>query len=155
MEWISRLKPGANKNWLQLLAGVIWTCVGLYLMYLAQGWIFQPEITNRWYYWLPGIFLASLIYWFGFSRLARKNSQRIQDLIEDKPCLCAFQERHSYPLVLFMIALGIGLRKYSPIPKPMLGVMYLGIGGGLGGASIYYYLRIIKNIFQNENNGGI
>ena len=69
----------------------------------------------------------------------------------EKPCLFAFQEWHSYPLVLFMIALGIGLRKYSPIPKPLLGIMYLGIGGGIGGASIHYYLDIIKNLLALRN----
>jgi hypothetical protein len=153
MEWINKLKPGVHKNWLQLLAGVIWTGVGLYLIYLALGWIFQPGITSNWYYWLPGIILASLIYYFGFSKLARKNSRRIQELPVEKPCLFAFQEWHSYPLVLFMIGLGIGLRIYSPIPKPLLGIMYLGIGGGLGGASIHYYQAIIKNFFLIRDKG--
>ena len=144
MEWIKKLKPGVHKNWLQLLAGVIWTGVGLYLTYLALGWIFQPDITANWYFWLPGIILASLIYWFGFSKLARKNSQRIQELPIEKPCLFGFQEWHSYPLVVFMIGLGIGLRKYSPIPKLLLGIMYLGIGGGLGGASIHYKEHVVR-----------
>lgn len=146
MEWINKLKPGVNKNWLQLLAGVVWTVVGLYLISLALGWIFQPGITANWYYWLPGIILAGLIYFFGFSKPARKNSRRIQEFPVEKLCLFAFQEWHSYPLVLFMIGSGIGLRIYSPIPKPLLGIMYLGIGGGIGGASIHYYQQILKNL---------
>jgi hypothetical protein len=95
-------------------------------------------------YWLPGSFLAGLIYFFGFSGLAHKNSLRIQNLSFERPCLFAFQEWHSYPLILFMIALGITLRKYTPIPKPLLGILYIGIGGGLGLASIHYYQAIIK-----------
>ncbi len=153
MDWIKKIKPGVHKNWLQLLAGVIWTGVGLFLISLALGWIFQPGITAKWYYWLPGIILAGLIYYFGFSKLARKNSRRIQDMPVEKPCLFAFQEWHSYPLVLFMIGLGIGLRIYSPIPKPLLGIMYLGIGGGLGGASIHYYQKIFKDLFLNRDKG--
>ena len=122
----------------------MWTCVGIFLISLAWDWIFNPSVEKRWIYWLPGLFLAGLIYYFGFSRLARKNSHRIQNLSAEKPCLFAFQEWHSYPLVLFMIALGITLRKYTPIPKPLLGILYIGIGGGLGLASIHYYQAIIK-----------
>ena len=124
----------------------MWTGVGIFLISLAWEWIFTPAVDKRWFYWLPGLILAGLIYYFGFSRLARKNSHRIQQLSVEKPCLFAFQEWHSYPLVLFMIALGITLRKYTPIPKPLLGILYIGIGGGLGLASIHYYQAIIKGL---------
>jgi hypothetical protein len=64
----------------------------------------------------------------------------------DTPCLFAFQQWYSYPLVLCMIALGITLRKYTPIPKPLLGILYSGIGGGLGLASLYYYQAILRDL---------
>jgi hypothetical protein len=150
MEWVKELKPGLGKNWLLFTAGLVWTGVGIFLISLAWGWIFNPTVEKRWLYWLPGIFLACLINYFGFSRLARKNSHRIQNLSVEKPCWFAFQEWHSYPLVLFMIALGITLRKYTPIPKPLLGILYTGIGGGLGLASIHYYQAIINRI-QNQD----
>lgn len=150
MDFLKQLKPALPKNWLFLTAGLIWTCVGLFLISLAWGWIFVPEVATPWMYWLPGLILASMIYYFGFSRLAKKNSFRIQHLPVEKPCLFAFQEWHSYPLVLFMIALGITLRTYTPIPKPVLGILYIGIGGGLGSASIHYYLTII-NSFLVQN----
>jgi len=145
MKWLSKIKPGAPKNWLQLTAGLMWTGVGIFLVSLAIEWVFAPNVKSPWKYWLPGIALAYLIFQFGFSRLARKNSLRIYNLVEEKPCLFAFQEWYSYPLVLFMIGLGITLRKYTPIPKPFLGILYIGIGGGLGASSIQYYLQIIKN----------
>ena len=144
MEFVKQLKPGLSKKWLLLTAGLMWTGVGIFLITLAREWIFTPAVEKRWFYWLPGLILAGLIYYFGFSRLARKNSHRIQNLSVEIPCLFAFQEWHSYPLVLFMIALGITLRKYTPIPKPLLGILYIGIGGGLGLASIHYYQAIIK-----------
>jgi uncharacterized membrane protein len=150
MDILNKLKPAAPKNWLQLLAGLIWSAVGIFLISLALEWTLDPTVDKPWAYWLPGILLASLIYTFGFSRLARKNSRRIEAMPVDEPCLFAFQEWHSYPLVLVMIALGIGLRKYSPIPKPLLGILYTGIGGGLGGASIHYYLSILKDLSRMD-----
>jgi len=148
MEWIKKLKPGVQKNWLQLTAGLMWTGVGIFLISLAVEWVFAPNVKYPWNYWLPGIGLAYLIFQFGFSRLARKNSLRINNLSVEEPCLFAFQEWHSYPLIIFMIGLGITLREYFPIPKPLLGILYIGIGGGLGSASLVYYrylLLIIKN----------
>ena len=150
MEWIKKLKPGLPKNWLLLIAGLMWTGVGIFLISLAWEWIFNSSVNTHWIYWLPGLFLAGLIYYFGFSRLAVKNSHRIQNLSTERPCLFAFQEWHSYPLVLFMIALGITLRNFTPIPKPLLGILYIGIGGGLGSASIHYYLDIFRRL-QKQN----
>jgi hypothetical protein len=145
MEWIKKLKPGVPKNWLLLTAGLMWTGVGFFLISLAVDWVFAASVSSPWKYWLPGIGLAYLIFQFGFSKLALKNSLRINKLPEEKPCLFAFQEWHSYPLVLFMIGLGITLRKYTPIPKPLLGIMYIGIGGGLGMSSFRYYWQIFQN----------
>jgi hypothetical protein len=150
MEWIKKLKPGVPKNWLLLTAGLMWTAVGTYLISLALEWVFAPTVKSPWNYWLPGIGLAYLIFQFGFSRLASKNSLRINNHPEEKPCLFAFQEWHSYPLVLFMIGLGITLRKFTPIPKPLLGIMYMGIGGGLGLASFLYYRKILINLLSRS-----
>ena len=131
-------------------AGLMWTGVGAYLISLAVGWVFAPTVKSPWNYWLPGIGLAYLIFQFGFSTLASKNSLRINNLSEEKPCLFAFQEWHSYPLVLFMIGLGITLRKFTPIPKPLLGILYIGIGGGLGLASFLYYRKLLINLLSRS-----
>ena len=55
-----------------------------------------------------------------------------------------FSEWKSYPLVLVMIALGIYLRAYSPIPKSLLAVLYLGIGGGLSSSSLRYFIQMTE-----------
>jgi len=123
----------------------MWTGVGFFLVSLAVEWVFVPDVISPWKFWLPGIGLAYMIYQFGFSKLARKNCLRINKLVDEKPCLFAFQEWYSYPLVLFMIGLGIALRKFTPIPKPLLGILYIGIGGGLGASSFHYYFQIMKN----------
>ena len=146
MEWIKNLKPGVPKNWLQLTAGLLWTGVGIRLIYQAVVWIFLPAVISPWVYWLPGITLAYLIFQFGFSRLARKNSLRITNLPEEKPCLFAFMEWHGYPLVIFMVGLGITLRNFTPIPKPLLAILYIGIGGGLGLSSFLYYKQVLINL---------
>jgi hypothetical protein len=80
---------------------------------------------------------------FLFARFADRNIKRVNNLSKDKICIFAFQQWTSYPLIAFMVALGISLREYSPLPKTFLAVMYIGIGGGLLLASFRYYAYLL------------
>jgi hypothetical protein len=101
-------------------------------------------------YWAAGLAAAAVISRWGFSRLARKNILRITAINSASPCFFAFQEWQSYLIIVFMMGLGITLRKFTPIPKPLLGILYTGIGGGLFGASITYYYHIVRTRFIND-----
>src|SRR5574340_480598 len=123
------LRPAVGKVWLYVTAGIVWLGVGIMLMGFAAGWL-RLTASPTWYV-IAGVTLASGIYLLGFSKLAKKNIQRIQSMAATRVCVFAFQGWRSYPLVAFMVSLGIYLRRYSAVPKPMLAVVYLGIGGGL------------------------
>jgi len=140
---LRRYRPAVAKPWLFITAGAVWLGVGLMLIEFASGWL--TLITSPAAYAIAGIALATCIYFFGFSRLARKNIRRIQSINLKRICLFAFQEWRSYPLVLFMIFLGIYLRMYSPIPKPLLAVLYIGIGGGLLSSSLHYFKHALAS----------
>ncbi len=139
-----RFKPGVRKSWLYFSAGLVWLGVGIMLIGFASRWLRLVSLTASVLLLLIGIVLAMGIYFFGFSRLAKKNIRRIYTIAGERICLFAFQEWKSYPLVLFMIPLGIYLRIYSPIPKPLLAVLYLGIGGGLSSSSLHYFMQVIE-----------
>ena len=133
-------------------AGLMWSAVGLMLCYLAFGWLKLIPIDRWILLTLGGVLLAVILYACGFSKLADKNIRRISNLIGDKICVFAFQEWTSYPLVIVMISLGIFLRMYSPIPKPLLAVMYIGIGGSLFLASLYLYKHIWETDIAGVSN---
>lgn len=143
-EFIKRFNPVFKKLWLHLLAGVLWAAVGCMLTIIASqwlqpvGWVFQILII------VCGLLMAGGISRWGFSRLALKNILRIEAYAQEKVCLFAFQKWSSYPLVAFMISLGIYLRKFSTFPKPALAILYFGIGGGLFLASRHYFNIFIK-----------
>jgi hypothetical protein len=136
------LKPAVSRRWLFALAGSMWSGVGVMLCRLAYGWLQPLNNLQAMTLTASGALMALLVYRFGFSKLATKNIRRIQQLAE-RVCLFAFQEWKSYPLVVFMIALGILLRR-SAVPKPYLAVLYIGIGGGLLAASTLYYRRLLN-----------
>ncbi len=137
-----RLRPAARKHWLQLLAGLVWLGVGLMLDDFAARWLQPVALPRMLPLILAGLALAAAIYSFGFSRLARKNIRRISDLPGTRVCLFAFQAWTSYPLVAFMIGLGLYLRIYSGLPKPLLAILYLGIGSALFAASLHYFAHV-------------
>ncbi len=141
--FFKKINPAVSKSWLQLMSGLMWSGVGIMLVSFATRWIKNLDGVTILWISLAGLALASAIYFFGFSKLARKNIQRINTLLKDRICLFAFQRWTSYPLVAFMIFLGIFLRLYSHIPKPLLAVLYLGIGGGLFFSSFLYYHQLV------------
>lgn len=149
----TKYKPGLAKRWHYLLCGVMWSFVGILLKSYSYRWLVAIDSLFVWIYLLAGLILALMIYAVGFSRLAETNIHRIQEMRSDKPCIFAFQKWTSYPLVVFMISLGIFLRKVSPIPKPMLAVMYTGIGLGLFFSSVHYYRKMVSERKGKGNRG--
>lgn len=127
----------------------MWAAVGLYLCSLTIAWLRPVQTTHMLFLVLGGLILAFLIFWYGFSGFACRNIERIQTIPRRKVCLFAFQKWTSYPLVAVMIGLGIFLRKYSPIPKPWLAALYIGIGGSLFTASLHYFRAIINQFWES------
>lgn len=150
---LRKFNPAVSLVWLLFLAGLVWLGVGLMLIGFASRWLKPVVISSRLLLVTAGLLLATAIYLFGFSKLARKNIQRINGMKGDKACLFAFQQWTSYPLVFFMIFLGIYLRVYSPLPKPLLAILYLGIGGGLFSSSLHYFADIAEGIRAKINQG--
>jgi hypothetical protein len=135
--------PATKKKWLHLTAGIMWSGVGIMLAAFAATWF---ELVHSWTVLLfvsAGLLLAAGIYFFGFSKLASSNIRRIGDIPKERVCLFAFQKWTSYPLVLVMVAMGIYLRHYSPIPKPYLAILYLGLGASLFASSLLYYSQVL------------
>ena len=150
-EILIRCWPVVSKKWLYFVAGLLWSVAGMLLLNFAFGWFKPLGMSQVLPFALAGFVLALAIYFFGFSKLAGKNVKRIVQIGGEKTGLLAFQEWTSYPLVIFMIALGISLRHYAPIPKPLLGILYTGIGGGLFLSSLHYYGHLWNG--RMSNNG--
>lgn len=141
-----------KKRWLYLAAGSMWSSVGFVLASHAYRWMKPLPGKTIILFTLPGLLLASIIYAFGFSHLAKDNIQRISRLPRERHSFFRFQRWTSYPVVAITVSLGIYLRKYSPIPKPFLGSMYIGIGGGLFSSSIHYYAHLWKKYITINSN---
>jgi hypothetical protein len=139
---LSALKPAVHRNWLIATAGVMWTTFGVVLCLMAYHWLSTVVSNQPILFGSMGLLLALVIYYFGFSRIARKNIDRLFQF-QDKVCFFAFQAWKSYLIIAIMAAMGAFLR-HSSIPKQYLAVIYLAIGGALILSSFHYYGRLMN-----------
>jgi hypothetical protein len=146
---LKSFKPAVSRTWLIVLAGLMWSVVGLMLCRLAYHWL----VIIQWRWIVPqellGAILALTAHKFCFSRIAQKNIQRLS-VITEKTCIFAFQRWKSYFVIALMAFIGITLRN-SPVPRPCLAVVYTTIGGALFLASLQYYSCLWRIVVQRNS----
>ncbi|MBW1970781.1 MAG: hypothetical protein JRI82_15040 [Deltaproteobacteria bacterium] len=136
---LEKWKPAVSKYWLMVLAGLMWTVVGIMLCRLAYIWLKAVPWSRALPLGSLGLVFALAAYRYPFSKIALKNIDRLC-LMADKCCIFAFQAWRSYLVVIFMMLLGITF--YSPFPRHFLAVIYATIGGALFLSSFHFYQRI-------------
>jgi len=146
--FFSKLKPAVSKVWLAAAAGLLWSIVGLMLCGLAYEWL--ATVPFHWAGSLAatGIGLAFAFYNLTFSKIARKNLERLAQF-PDQVCFFAFQAWKSYLLIALMVVFGFLLRR-SAIPRYWLSVPYAAMGGALLLASFQYYLFLWQVLFPKK-----
>ncbi|MFH1891399.1 MAG: hypothetical protein ABIK83_01800 [Candidatus Zixiibacteriota bacterium] len=131
--------PAAERKTLVLLAGAVWSIVGVGLIVVGLKWLISGN-GNIGVSLAIGVAVGAAVHFFGFSKLVTTNLKRIysQSPGKSKVCVFAFQNRRSYLMIAIMILMGYIMR-HSPIPKIYLAPMYLTIGFALLLSSIRYY----------------
>jgi hypothetical protein len=154
---MEKLKPIVSRHWLSALAGIMWTGVGLMLMWRAQGWLAAMERSWAWGLTLLGGIIAISFYYFMFTKTVTKNIRRLCSL-PDPVGLLAFNSPKSYLLIVLMISMGIALR-HSSLDRRILAAVYAGMGGALFLASLHFYrhfyeVKVLQKPCEPENRKG-
>ncbi len=131
------IKPLVARHWLFLLAGIMWTGVGI--MLLVRAWVWLATMPISWELVLMTISAISafLFYKFMFTNTVNKNIERVCNL-PDPVSIFAFNSPKGYILVVFMIGLGITIR-HSGLDTRILALVYASMGGALLLASFHFY----------------
>jgi hypothetical protein len=123
---IKRLKPGGTVSTHLLLASILWTFVGTALIFRGTGWLI--EAGNIWLV-VIAVLLGTLKSLFILDKSVRKSIDRIQ-LLADGSCLGGVYSFKTWALIVCMIVLGYLLR-HLPVPRELVGALYIGIGWSL------------------------
>ena len=137
-----RLRLDVDRRWLFAIAGVIWMGVGILLLTYAVTWLAPVTLPLEIELSIAGLAVAAVFLRFVFHGIVSKNIARIEGG-PARVSAFSFQGWKSYLITVFMIVLGIMLKR-SPIPKPDLAVMYLGVGLALMLASGFYHRHLFS-----------
>ena len=136
--------PSVDRRVLVLVAGAVWSVVGLVLMLVAILWLISSH-KNVMVLIVVGIISSTILYRYGFSKVARINLIRIYEQApgKNKICVFSFQNTRSYLIAGSMMLMGYTLR-HLPIPKVYLAPLYFAIGLGLLLSSLHYYKHLCQ-----------
>jgi hypothetical protein len=141
---LTTVPPIVAVKWLYILSGLMWNTVGVILIRLAHDWLSEPRIEHGLTLTFFGVVSAVIIFHILFLPVSRVNIKRLESLPE-RVNIFAFQAWYGYPLIILMMSLGIGLRHLSIIPKELLAILYIGIGGAISTAGFNYYIHTNSN----------
>ena len=145
---IAKIKPAVNKRVLLFLAGFMWLGVGTMMLFLSFSWLNSYRVRNSFLFGGMGVIVALVVHHFGFLKIVDKNLGRILPM-EGTKCVFSFITWKSYIIVAVMVAMGALLR-HSPIPKPYLSILYIGICLALLLSSVRYLRVLLGQIRKNQ-----
>lgn len=118
------------KNWLMLLAGLVWCVAGAMVDKIGLPLLWQLGAAQRLLYLLAAmVFLV--FYFLIFSRLVVKHTDRIRKRPEQRLPFWNFFDASSYVVMAIMMGGGMWLRMSHLIPNWMIAFFYSGLGTAL------------------------
>ena len=132
-----------KKQPLIAVAGVVWLLAGLNVAILGV----RAAIDMR---GVAAIILIALVggaiavfsaFHSLFSKLVKKNAQRIADLEGERHLVFRFFDRRSYIMMALMMSFGIGMRAAGIFPDWFIAFFYTGLGLALALAGASYIVR--------------
>ncbi len=123
------------------LSAILWSFFGVDMNLIATKWLVNFNTDLKIYLIIIGVLLGVSVAIFGFSKIVKNNIIRIKKLPRRSNILY-FQTLKSYILIVFMVALGISMRKSGLVADYILCPMYITIGVALFVSSFVYYKQL-------------
>ncbi len=147
---IARFKPNVSVKTRIFLAALLWSCIGLMLLWRGGNAVVG---TGREWLLPVSLLVGSLKSWAILDRVASKNMTRIFDKGEYS-CLGGVYSWKTWLLVMGMIILGRLLRA-SSLQVWLVGLIYVTVGWSLFWSSrkVWVKLRNLSNCSGTESGG--
>lgn len=135
-----------KKNKLIAVAGVVWLVAGVNVAILGvRAAIHMSGVAAIILVALAGGAAAAFCGFHPmFSKLVKKNAQRIADLEGERHHVVRFFDRKSYMMMAIMMSMGVGMRAAGVFPDWFIAFFYTGLGFALALAGASYILRGVR-----------
>ena len=135
-----------KKNQLIAVAGVVWLLAGLNVAVLGvRAAIDMRDVAAIVLIAIAGGAVAVFCGFHPmFSRLVKKNSQRIADLDGERHNPLRFFDRKGHIMMAIMMSMGIGMRAAGLFPEWVIAFFYTGLGLALSLAGASYIARGVR-----------
>lgn len=122
-----------------MVNGLLWTAIGVKIALIGIEYYQRLECIPWWFFLLSALVFAG--FWFMFTGVVRKYSERILTMTEPKTSILKTFSVKGYLIIAFMITLGIVLKRIPQVPDSFIAWFYCGLGPGLFSAGIRFLLR--------------
>lgn len=126
MSRLTDLKPGVSQKTHLLLAALLWTIIGLFLVQRGIGYLIDDKLLLL---TAAGILAGSLKSRYILDKSAERGVERIKRFA-DNTCVGAVYSWKTWLLVAGMMLLGILVRS-SSLPETIVGTVCIAIGWAL------------------------
>lgn len=120
-------KLSIPKNYLILIAGIVWMFAGFMVMKIGVP-IFMNIVTENIIILILSCIVFLIFYLFIFSKLVVKHTNRIKDNPSKSMPFWQFFDLPSYIIMAVMMSGGIWLRSANVLPIWFIGFFYSGLG---------------------------
>jgi hypothetical protein len=145
----NKLKPGAPKQVLILVAASLWGFASYRILKMALIKI-DHNAAHLWLNYSIGIAGFIPFYWFVFRKVGKRYVLRIINLKQEKPCIFAFFDIRGYILMTLMISMGITISRLHLLPDLYLGTFFISLGLSLLAAAVYYLYAGYRFYFSKK-----
>ncbi|MGL5695332.1 MAG: hypothetical protein ACRCXA_14725 [Peptostreptococcaceae bacterium] len=132
-----------NKRTLILVAGMVWAFAGFRVFSLGSEDVINNKASIILILGIGGL-AYYLFYNFIFSKMSVKHITRIVNHELEQRCIFAFFDKKSYIIMACMMIGGIGLRSLGIINPIYLGSFYIGLGGALFTAGVFFLINWVN-----------
>lgn len=118
-----------SRHTLLFIAGAVWIVAGVNILRIGiLTWLGDAHLQL--FKVGEAIVIFLLFFLFVFRRLYTKHSDRISRK-KEKSCPFSFFDKKGWFIMIFMITLGIVIRRYSLLPNSFISVFYTGLSSAL------------------------
>lgn len=123
-------------NHLLIIDGIIWLAAGVNVARLgARTWLVLGSCS---FLMVVGCLITLAAFSTMFVRMVMKNERRIATIPRSRRRAWHCMSLRSFLIMVFMITLGVTLRRSPYVPREFIAFFYVGLGFALSAAGIVY-----------------